>query len=126
MTKMNADRLVRDFCAAWSRADLDAIMDAFAEDAVYHNMPMAPAKGKDEIRGFIEGFLKMSPTGVEFEILRQVASGPIVFNERIDTFVNEGKRTSAPVCGVFELDAAGKIVAWRDYFDMGAFQGVSG
>ena len=35
-------------------------MALFAEDAVYHNMPMAPAEGKDAIRATIEGFLKMS------------------------------------------------------------------
>ena len=121
---MDSDRLVRDFCAAWSRADLDAIMDAFAEDAIYHTMPMAPAQGKTEIRAFIEGFMKMSPNGVEFEIVNQVAAGNLVLNERIDTFVNEGNKTSAPVCGVFELDSSGKITAWRDYFDMAAFQGA--
>ena len=83
---MDADRIVRDFCAAWGTADLDAIMDAFAEDAVYHNMPMAPTKGKEEIRTFIEGFLKMSPKGIDFEILHQVVAGSMVMNERIDTF----------------------------------------
>ena len=120
---MDPDRIVRDFCAAWARADLDTIMDGFAEDAVYHNMPMAPTRGKTEIRAFIEGFLKMSPKGIDFEILHQVAAGNLVFNERIDTFENEGKKTAAPVCGVFEIDQGGRIAAWRDYFDMGAFQG---
>ena len=43
---MDADRIVRDFCAAWGRADIEALMDAFAEDAVYHNMPMAAARGE--------------------------------------------------------------------------------
>jgi limonene-1,2-epoxide hydrolase len=119
---MDADRIVRDFCAAWGRGDLDAIMGAFAEGAVYHNMPMAPAEGKDAIRATIEGFLKMSPSGVDFEIKSQIASGRTVFNERVDTFVIEGKTVAAPVAGVFELDEAGKIAAWRDYFDMGAFQ----
>ena len=120
---MDSDRIVRDFCAAWGSADLDSIMNAFAEDAVYHNIPMAPTKGKAEIRAFIEGFLKMSPKGIDFEILNQAVAGNVVFNERIDTFENEGKTTAAPVCGVFEVDGEGKIAAWRDYFDMGAFQG---
>ena len=43
---MDPDRIVRDFSAAWGRADLDAILDAFSEDAVYHNMPMEPLSGK--------------------------------------------------------------------------------
>lgn len=117
------DRIVRDFCAAWGSADLDRIMDAFAEDAVYHNMPMDPARGKEAIRAFIEGFLKMSPKGIHFEILNQAVNGNVVFNERVDTFEADGKQTAAPVCGVFVLDDDGRILAWRDYFDMGAFQG---
>lgn len=119
---MDSDQIVREFCAAWGRADLDFIMNAFAEGATYHNMPMEPLVGKDAIRAGIDGFMKMSPAGVDFEIVHQVVSGQIVFNERIDTFVNEGNKTAAPVCGIFELDDDGKIKAWRDYFDMGAFQ----
>ena len=120
---MDPDRIVRDFSAAWGRADLDAILDAFSENAIYHNMPMEPLSGKVAIRAGLEGFFQMSPGGIDFEILHQVVAGNLVFNERIDTFVNEGKETAAPVCGVFEIDDAGKIKAWRDYFDMGAFQG---
>ena len=116
------DQIVRDFSAAWGRADLDFIMDCFAEDAVYHNMPMEPLKGKAAIRAGIESFLKTSPGGIDFEILNQVCAGSLVLNERIDTFENEGNKTSAPVAGVFEIDDQGKIKAWRDYFDMGAFQ----
>jgi len=120
---MNPDQIVRDFCDAWGRGDLDAILAGFADGATYHNIPMEPLVGLDAIRAGIESFLKMSPGGVQFEILNQVVAGNIVFNERIDTFENEGKKTAAPVAGVFELDDAGKIKAWRDYFDMGAFQG---
>ncbi|MAG33790.1 MAG: limonene-1,2-epoxide hydrolase [Deltaproteobacteria bacterium] len=120
---MDPDRIVRDFSAAWGRADLDAIMDAFAEDAVYHNIPMEPCEGKGAIKGFIEGFFTTSPGGIDFNILNQAAAGRVVINERVDTFESEGKKTPIQVCGVFELDEDGKIKAWRDYFDMGAFQG---
>ena len=119
---VDPDQIVRDFSAAWGRADLDYIMDAFAEDAVYHNMPMQPLEGKAAIRAGIEMFLKQSPGGIDFEIVNQVSAGSLVMNERVDTFENEGKKTAAPVAGFFELDDAGKIKVWRDYFDMGAFQ----
>ena len=121
---MDPDRIVREFSEAWGRADLEQIMDAFTEDAVYHNMPMEPLKGKPAIRAGIESFFKMSPKGIDFESLHQVTSGNVVMNERVDTFESEdGSKTSAPVCGIFEVDDAGKIAAWRDYFDMGAFTG---
>jgi limonene-1,2-epoxide hydrolase len=118
---MDADRIVRDFCEAWGRGDLEAIMAAFTEDAVYHNIPMEAAEGKPAIEGFIKGFLAMSPSGVDFEIKNQVSSGSVVMNERIDTFDTGEKKISAPVCGIFEITPDGKISAWRDYFDMGHF-----
>jgi limonene-1,2-epoxide hydrolase len=120
---MDADRIVTEFCQAWGRADLDHIMGTFADDAVYHNIPMAPCTGKAEIEGFIKGFLAGSPGGIEFDVKHQAVLGNVVLNERIDTLTMEGKTVSLPVCGVFEVDAEGKISAWRDYFDMGAFQG---
>ncbi len=121
---MDADQIVRDFCAAWGRADLEHIMGAFADDAVYHNIPMPMLQGKAEIENFIKGFLETNPDGIDFDIKQQVASGAIVFNERIDSFAVGDKEIAAPVCGVFELTADGKISAWRDYFDMGQFTGA--
>ena len=98
---MDADQIVRDFCAAWGRADLDTIMAAFTEDAVYHNIPMPACKGKAEIENFIKGFLAGSPDGIGFEIKHQVCSGNLVFNERIDSFTMGDKQIAAQVCGVF-------------------------
>ncbi len=120
-------RIVLDFIEAWNRLDYEAIYAAMTDDIYYHNIPMEPCKGKTAIRGFIEGFLKTSPGGIDFEILHQSTAkstaGSVVMNERVDTFSMDGKQTGIPVCGVFELNDAGQIVAWRDYFDMGAFQG---
>jgi limonene-1,2-epoxide hydrolase len=39
-------------------------------------------------------------------------------NERTDVFAINGKQIDLPVVGVFEIAPDGKIVAWRDYFDM--------
>ena len=121
---MDTEQIVRDFCAAWGRADLEHIMGAFTDDAVYHNIPMPPLKGKAEIENFIKGFLAGSPDGIDFDIKLQVASGNLVFNERVDSFEMAEKKIAAPVCGVFELTDDGKIAAWRDYFDMGQFTGA--
>ena len=115
-----SDTIIRNFCKAWESLDVDAILDFFTEDAIYHNVPMAPCKGRDEIRTFIVGFLGTTKS-IQFEIVNQVASGNVVMNERVDTIVMEAGTISAPVMGVFEL-RDGKISAWRDYFDMGAFR----
>ncbi len=121
---MDAEQIIKDFCDAWGRADLDHIMGAFADDAVYHNVPMPVLKGKAEIENFIKGFLATNPDGIDFDIKQQVASGNLVFNERVDSLAVNDKEIALPVCGVFELTADGKIAAWRDYFDMGQFTGA--
>ena len=66
---MNPDQIVRDFCDAWGRGDIDAILSGFASDATYHNIPMEPLVGLDAIRAGIEGMLKMSPTSGSIGIL---------------------------------------------------------
>ena len=108
--------IVREFCDAWSRSDLDEIMSYFAADAVYHNIPMDPVVGTDAIRTFIEGFTAMVDR-IEFEINHLAVNGNVVLTERVDTFVRSAGSVGLPVMGTFEL-ADGKITAWRDYFDM--------
>ncbi len=120
----SAERIVTDFLAAWPRKDVDELMSYFAEDAVYHNVPVAPCVGAAEIRKVFDGFLG------EFEIVLEVVNiasqGDRVFTERIDRFVmNGGKRFDLPVNGVFEL-RGGKIVSFRDYFDLATFENGSG
>ena len=121
---MDTNQIVRDFCAAWGRADLDHIMGAFTDDAVYHNIPMPALQGKAEIENFIKGFLATNPDGIDFDIKQQVASENLVLNERVDSLSVGDKKIALPVCGVFELTADGKIAAWRDYFDMRQFTGA--
>jgi limonene-1,2-epoxide hydrolase len=48
------EQLVREFCAAWSRLDIDELVDYFTDDAVYHNIP-GPGSGKEAVRKTIEG-----------------------------------------------------------------------
>ncbi|MEE8310864.1 MAG: limonene-1,2-epoxide hydrolase family protein [Candidatus Binatia bacterium] len=120
---MDPDTIVRDFCAAWDRGDTEAIVAAFTDDAVYHNMPMPPCNGRDEIREFIDGFLGGTASAVHFDIRHQLTSGRVVMNERVDTIVMESGEIALPVCGVFEITPEGKIAAWRDYFDMSQFAG---
>ncbi len=111
-----SERLVIDFCETWKSRNLDKIMDFFADDAVYHNIPMEPARGKDAIRQVINSFLPMA-SAVEFKILRSASAGNVVLNERVDVFQMGGKHVELPVAGVFEV-RNGKISAWRDYFDV--------
>lgn len=112
---------LKEFFEAWSRLNVDRIVDFFTDDAVFHNIPLEPATGKDSIRetinGLFSGLLK-GVTQLKIEILCTVSSGGIVFDERVDSFELNGKWVSLPVVGVFEIAPSGKIRAWRDYFDL--------
>jgi limonene-1,2-epoxide hydrolase len=114
-----AEKVVSDFCQAFARRNLDEIMNFFSEDAVYHNIPMDPARGKAAIKAVINTFLPGSQS-IEFKILHTASMGNVVMNERVDMFVMGGKHVQLPVAGVFEV-RGGKIAAWRDYFDMAMF-----
>ncbi|WP_405166007.1 nuclear transport factor 2 family protein [Nocardia sp. NBC_01499] len=111
------DELVRDMCRSWSDPDPDRIAAFFAEDAVYHNIPLEPVVGRTAIRDFIAGFLATFE-GIDFDIHHQITSGNLVMNERTDTLRGADRAIPLPVTGVFEV-ADNTIVAWRDYFDMG-------
>jgi limonene-1,2-epoxide hydrolase len=111
--------LIRHFCAAWSRNDLDELVGYFSEDAVYHNIPVDPVVGKENIRATIAGFT-VGIDKIDFEVKQAVADGGVVLTERVDHFHTPGKVISLPVMGVFEV-ADGKIAAWRDYFDLNQF-----
>ena len=121
----NAD-ITDDFIQAWNKLDLDAIMEFFAEDAAYANVPMGPPHvGKAAIRAFIEGFIG-SVEAIEFIVHKQVeGEDGVVMNERTDILTMGGRRIELPVMGVYEFEN-GKISAWRDYFDMAVFANENG
>jgi limonene-1,2-epoxide hydrolase len=118
------ETIVRDFCAAFRRKNVDEILAFFAADAVYHNMPIDPVRGTDAIRAVLEQFVGPAESA-EFEILHLAASGNVVHTERVDRFRILGRDVALPVAGVFEVEG-GKITAWRDYFDMQQFMRQSG
>ena len=116
--------LVRRFCAAWSKnLGADELAGFFTDDAVYHNMPMAPVTGRKAIANNIATFIRPGAPGIEtidFRIINIAANGPIVMTERVDAFKTPKKSFEVPVMGTFEV-RDGKINAWRDYFDLNEF-----
>ena len=116
--------VVRRFCAAWN-ADVGAAeLAAFlTDDAVYHNIPLAPVTGRAAIANNFASFIRPGAPGIESLHLRLIniaASGPVVMTERVDAFKLPGKSFELQVMGTFEV-REGKISAWRDYFDMNQF-----
>jgi limonene-1,2-epoxide hydrolase len=112
-------QIIKDFIAAWSNLQADELVEYFAEDGIYHNMPAQPVQGRENLTKFIGGFLA-SWTRTTWDTLNIMGEGNVVIAERLDrTEVGEIK-VDLPCCGVFEMQD-GKIKVWRDYFDMATF-----
>jgi limonene-1,2-epoxide hydrolase len=116
--------VVRRFCAAWSddvgAAELAAF---FTDDAVYHNIPLAPVTGRKAIANNLATFIRPGAPGIEslhLRVLNIAADGPVVLTERVDVFRLPNKSFELQVMGTFEV-SDGKINAWRDYFDQNQF-----
>jgi limonene-1,2-epoxide hydrolase len=114
------ERIVREFIEAWSRLDPEELAGYFAEDGVYHNMPMGPIEGRENVKKLIQGFI--GPwTDTTWDLLNIVSSGDVVIAERLDRTRAGEKTVDLPCVGVFEMED-GKIKVWRDYFDLGTYQ----
>lgn len=104
------------------RPDVERIMASFAPGGTYQ--PLVPATPK-QVAGpaMAAAFDRQFNTYHECrcEIHAAAAMGNFVFTERSDhvTLHAGDKKVTSRVCAVFELDANGKIVSWREYWDTG-------
>ena len=116
--------VVRRFCEAWSGGMATGELAAFfTDDAVYHNIPMAPITGREAIADNFATVIRPGPPGIasiEFRVINIAANGPVVMTERVDVFSIADRSFELPVMGTFEV-CDGKIKAWRDYFDLNQF-----
>ena len=116
----NPGEVVTAFIAAVEAKDLDMALGLVTEDVSYENIPIAPIVGKQAMRATLDSFLK-SAIGVEWRMLRQVVSGNVVINERLDRFQIGDGWLELPIAGFFEVTGGGLISVWRDYFDMSTY-----
>ncbi|MFL2833895.1 MAG: limonene-1,2-epoxide hydrolase family protein [Alphaproteobacteria bacterium] len=118
---MSNKQKVIDFINHWNNRDIEAIMGSLSEDCFYHNIPMDPQTGKDEIRSYLEPFVQMT-SNIEW-IIHQIAENDdgVVLTERTDRFEVNGQWMDILVMGVMEFQD-GLISNWRDYFDIKAYE----
>lgn len=112
-------KVIQQFIDAWARLDPDELVDYFTDDGIYHNMPIDPVQGKENLRPFIAGFIG-NWTKTDWETLNIIGAGDIVIAERVDNIEAGEIKVALPCVGVFEMHS-GKIRAWRDYFDMATY-----
>jgi limonene-1,2-epoxide hydrolase len=119
---MSNEKIVRDFLALFHTQKLDVatLRSMLADDARYQPIvPIAPVRhGADAICGEMERQYQLYDE-CACDILHVAESGSTVFTERVDTVrqLAGGQTTTTNVVGVFDLDANGKVVWWREYWD---------
>jgi len=116
---MTPEATVDEFIRRIVSNDIDAALEMVSDDIEYDNVPLGKNIGPDQVRAFLAQMAGADE--VQFVIHRQTATGNIVMNERNDRFRVGDKWMELPVAGVFEVNAAGQVSLWRDYFDMQTF-----
>jgi limonene-1,2-epoxide hydrolase len=111
--------IIRAFIRDWSSLDADRLAAYFTEDGTYHNMPVQPVSGREQVTAFIKAFLATWQE-TEWDILNIMGDGNVVIAERVDKTKTTQGNVDLPCVGVFEMEG-GKIKVWRDYFDMNTF-----
>ncbi|HEX5229495.1 MAG TPA: limonene-1,2-epoxide hydrolase family protein [Bryobacteraceae bacterium] len=107
-------KVVADFCASFAGRDMAKIAAFLADDCVYRIVETAPpARGKKDSVERIRSYVERS-TKIELKILQSWANGPIVMNERIDSFEPAIPGSPFHLTGVFFV-RDGKIAEWTDY-----------
>jgi len=105
--------LVTRFCAAFATRDMTKIAAYLAPDCSYRitetAMPAVGAAAVERIRSYVE-----RSSQIEFKILDSWTRGPMVINERIDSFTRADASPAYHLVGVFFIKD-GKIAEWIDY-----------
>ncbi len=113
---MSNTQIVMDFIDAWNRMDWDAVVAAFSEDVVYHNIPMEELRGKAVVAEFVTTGMDLD--AVDWQVLSIAENGNKVLTERVDNFLLVGGKTVAmPVMGTFEI-ADGQIAKHCAGYDL--------
>jgi limonene-1,2-epoxide hydrolase len=101
----------------WDAAKVERILTRLAPDARYHVYAWErPVTGHDAIR--IE-LLRQARLfrDLRIEIKAMASTGHTVLIERVDSFTVGRKPLDLHVAAIFEVDSAGGISAWREYYD---------
>lgn len=71
------------------------------------------------MKRFIAGFIR-NWSSTNWEIINLIAKDDVVMVERIDRTIVNGKEINLACFGIFEMKE-GKIIEWRDYFDLATY-----
>lgn len=111
---------IRTYIAAFERKDAAGIVENCAPNVYMKNGPFDATTTRDDLQALFEAFLS-HVTSVRFRDLTLNAVGDMVYTERVECFGilgSDGKEVALPVNAIYQLDGNGKILDWREYWDL--------
>ena len=117
---MDAEATVNEFIARVVGGEDAGAGELVADDLEYDNVPIGKQLGREALITFL-GSMMSGIDEIAFETHRQTCTGNVVMNERTDRFRIGEATVALPVAGVFEVGPDGRIVLWRDHFDLRTF-----
>jgi limonene-1,2-epoxide hydrolase len=106
--------LVERFLDALERLDSSAILDLVSDDIVYQNVPLPPARGRQQFEQQL-GLMARHMTEFKVDGACYETRGDTVLCNRYDTLAGNGWRMRLWVEGEFVV-RNGQIVRWVDRF----------
>lgn len=110
--------VIKACLAAFNANDKERILSFFCEQSVFENVPMGAVTGLEAIWEMLAPVHDIA-TAIDWEIHR-LEEGPsgTVYSERSDRYQLQGQWAEFKCSGIHEVNAEGKIILWRDYFDL--------
>eukprot|EP00035_Acanthoeca_spectabilis_P038162 m.50617 g.50617 ORF g.50617 m.50617 type:complete len:382 (-) comp9021_c0_seq1:44-1189(-) len=115
-----AEGVIDALIAAANCKNIDRMVSLMAPGCVYVNDPVRrTCRGPTAVRAELEASLRSDlKATIEWVVLRQVARGNCVMNERVERIKREGGSwEELPLMGCFEVSSNGLITRWVDYWD---------
>ncbi|HKP58644.1 MAG TPA: limonene-1,2-epoxide hydrolase family protein [Polyangiales bacterium] len=110
-------QVVEAFFDAGCAKDIARASALISDDIVYQNVPFPPDRGRLAVERRLRQFYSM-PGVFDVRMHHIAERGGVVLTERTDGLRAKWMDVEFWVCGTFEV-RDGKIVLWRDYFDLG-------
>ncbi len=113
---------IEELLAAVESRDLRKVECALHPDAVWQNVPHAPAAGRESVIQMLASIICWSDK-VQWDVLSASVKGDTGWYERLDRFWIDGAEYAVPCNGVFRVDPTTRTVcALRDYVDLGEWR----
>jgi limonene-1,2-epoxide hydrolase len=101
-----------------------AVRRWFTPQTIWENVGMGTTTGPEQALGLMQNMAAGGISSLRIENVSVAANGAKVLTERIDYMLDAAGATKLALrcMGVFEVDGAGKLVRWSDYFDTSVFK----